>query len=291
MRTARDTQHNLNLFSLVEKYGENDEDRKELLQYKPYVLRMNAIARAMISLHKELKGAAEDILTNAISAIEDMRDIDTPAFQFERIRSRYLRHALGMLLLGGLMYGLFLGVGHYHVDGVGYATIQAVLTGEISVGWLLAMLFAAKLLATTLSLGSGASGGIFSPSLAVGAGLGANVASLLPGTPAGAVILLGMVYIAVVVSDVAGGAGRLLAEGHGAHGDGVVEAGEGDRELLKQMLLNLVFNSLQAMASEGTIRLSTRDADRLPGGAPFQGAHGWKGRWCWGRGARLPQRP
>jgi hypothetical protein len=95
VRTARDTEHNLNLFSLVEKYGENDEDRKELLQYKPYVVRMNAIARAMISLHKEMKDAAEDILTNAINAIEGMNEIDTPAFQFERVRSlNYLKATL-----------------------------------------------------------------------------------------------------------------------------------------------------------------------------------------------------
>lgn len=45
----------------------------------------------------------------------------------------------------------------------------------------------------------------------------------------------------------------------------------GDRELLRQMLLNLVLNSLQAMPAEGTLRLATRDADSLPGGAPFQG--------------------
>ena len=95
VRTARDTEHNLSLFSLVEKYGESDEDRKELLQYKPYVVRMNAIARAMISLHKEMKDAAEDILTNAISAIEGMNEIDTPAFQFERVRSlNYLKATL-----------------------------------------------------------------------------------------------------------------------------------------------------------------------------------------------------
>jgi hypothetical protein len=93
-RTARDTDHNLSLFSLVEKFAEG-EDRKELLQYKPYVVRMNAIARAMISLHKEMKSAAEDILTNAISAIEDMHDIDTPAVQFERVRSlNYLKATL-----------------------------------------------------------------------------------------------------------------------------------------------------------------------------------------------------
>jgi hypothetical protein len=94
-RTARDTEHNLALFSIVEKFGDSEEDRKELLQYKPYVLRMNAIARAMISLHQEMKSAAVDILTNAISAIEGMGEIDTPAFQFERVRSlNYLKATL-----------------------------------------------------------------------------------------------------------------------------------------------------------------------------------------------------
>jgi hypothetical protein len=95
VRTSRDTDHNLALFSLVEKYGESEEDRKELLQYKPYVLRMNAISRAMISLHKEMKDAAEDIITSAIRAIEGMNEIDTPAFQFERVRSlNYLKATL-----------------------------------------------------------------------------------------------------------------------------------------------------------------------------------------------------
>ena len=95
VRTSRDTEHNLNLFEMVEKYMESDDDRKELLQYKPYVLRMNAIARAMISLHKEMKAAAEDILTSAIAAIENMGEIDTPAFQFERVRSlNYLKATL-----------------------------------------------------------------------------------------------------------------------------------------------------------------------------------------------------
>jgi len=94
-RTARDTDHNLALFSLVEKFGDCDDDRKELLQYKPYVVRMNAISRAMISLHKEMKSTAVDILTNAISAIEGMGEIDTPAFQFERVRSlNYLKATL-----------------------------------------------------------------------------------------------------------------------------------------------------------------------------------------------------
>jgi len=59
---------------------------------------------------------------------------------------------------------------------------------------------ALKLLATAASSVSGIPGGIFAPSLAVGAWLGANVAALLPGAPAPALVLLGMVaYFAGVV--------------------------------------------------------------------------------------------
>ena len=57
-----------------------------------------------------------------------------------------------------------------------------------------------KLIATVASSVSGIPGGIFAPSLAVGAGLGANVAALLPGAPVQALIVLGMVaYFAGVV--------------------------------------------------------------------------------------------
>lgn len=45
----------------------------------------------------------------------------------------------------------------------------------------------------------------------------------------------------------------------------------GDRELLKQMLLNLVLNSLQAMPSRGRLRIATRDVDALPEGAACAG--------------------
>ena len=95
VRTSRDTEHNLAVCDLVERYAGNDDDRKELLQHRPYILRMNAISRAMISLHKEMKAAAEEILAGAISAIEGMAEIDTPAFQFERMRSlNYLKATL-----------------------------------------------------------------------------------------------------------------------------------------------------------------------------------------------------
>jgi CIC family chloride channel protein len=71
-----------------------------------------------------------------------------------------------------MMYGLMLGTGHYYVEGVGYSTVQDILTGNMSAIHLLVMLFFLKLLATSLTLGSGGSGGIFSPSMFLGAAAG-----------------------------------------------------------------------------------------------------------------------
>lgn len=57
-----------------------------------------------------------------------------------------------------------------------------------------------KLVATTFAAISGIPGGIFSPSLAVGAGIGSNIASFFHDAPLGAIMLLGMVsYFAGVV--------------------------------------------------------------------------------------------
>jgi CIC family chloride channel protein len=97
---------------------------------------------------------------------------------FDRIRNPYLRHAIGMLAVGTMIYALFQGFGHYYVEGVGYATVQDVLLGGLATAPLLALLFACKLTATSLSLGSGSSGGIFSPSLFMGATLGGAFGAL-----------------------------------------------------------------------------------------------------------------
>jgi CIC family chloride channel protein len=96
---------------------------------------------------------------------------------FDKIEGRYARHVLGMLLVGILIYALQRGFGHYYVEGVGYATVQAILLSQLSAGGLLLLLFLCKLLATSLSLGSGSSGGIFSPSLFMGATIGGAFAS------------------------------------------------------------------------------------------------------------------
>ena len=83
------------------------------------------------------------------------------------------------------------------IYGTGYSQVKAALE---SGSQLPASFSVLKFLATTFASISGMPGGIFSPSLAVGAGLGSNIASLFHGAPLAAVMLLGMVsYFAGVV--------------------------------------------------------------------------------------------
>ncbi|MDK3017969.1 chloride channel protein [Pseudodonghicola flavimaris] len=91
----------------------------------------------------------------------------------------YLKNAIGMLSLGVLFYVLLLTTGQYHTESVGYATIEAVLTGTLAAPGFLLLLFVLKMIATSVSLGAGASGGVFSPSLFLGAMLGGAFGALL----------------------------------------------------------------------------------------------------------------
>ncbi|MGH6812907.1 MAG: chloride channel protein [Methylocella sp.] len=100
---------------------------------------------------------------------------------YERIGNPYARHAAGMLVFGLLIYVMLSYHGHYYIEGVGYATVQAILAGGLSVPALLPLLFAAKLYGTWTTLGSGGSGGIFSPSLFMGATMGAAFGILITG--------------------------------------------------------------------------------------------------------------
>jgi CIC family chloride channel protein len=98
--------------------------------------------------------------------------------------------------IGGLAVGV-IGVWFPRVLGIGYDVTQAALTGWIALG-IMAALVLVKIVATSLSLGSGGSGGVFAPSLFVGAMLGGvfgravNAAWPDVTAPAGAYGLVGM---------------------------------------------------------------------------------------------------
>jgi CIC family chloride channel protein len=148
--------------------------------------RLVAMTNEPVSIVTLVLYAVLGVITGVAAALF-VRSLQWAEEIFDRIPGSYLRHAIGMLLVGALIYFLLVTRGHYYVEGVGYATIQAILASQLIGGMFLLLLCACKLLATSVSLGSGSSGGIFSPSLFIGASLGSAFAGLvgavLPGVP------------------------------------------------------------------------------------------------------------
>ncbi len=102
----------------------------------------------------------------------------------------WLRPAVGGLLLGLLLLAL------PQMYGVGYPVLGNAVAGRYALGFLLVLLVG-KMVATSLTIGIGGSGGVFAPSLFIGAMLGSafgtTAHNALPGAgPAGAYALIGM---------------------------------------------------------------------------------------------------
>jgi CIC family chloride channel protein len=127
-------------------------------------------------------------------------------FYFMRDRFRgarlpdYVKPAIGGLIVGAI--GVFLP----QILGTGYGWIQFAIDGNTAVlplGIMIAVLFG-KIVATSLSVGSGGSGGVFAPGLVVGSMVGAvtwlllhNFANLVPLVPAepATFVVLGMMTL------------------------------------------------------------------------------------------------
>lgn len=99
-------------------------------------------------------------------------------------------------IIGGLLVGI-IGISYPQVFGVGYETLTDALLGRLDVTLIL-VLFLVKFLATSFTLAGGGSGGIFAPSLFMGAMIGGAYGHLVhliaPGSTAapGAYALVGM---------------------------------------------------------------------------------------------------
>ncbi len=86
-RTVRDTSRNLRVFDLVHTHAGRDEDRNFLEKWRPYILRVNATAAAMLELQKNAYDAALKITNDAIQKVEGLEEVDDETFTFERERS------------------------------------------------------------------------------------------------------------------------------------------------------------------------------------------------------------
>jgi len=114
---------------------------------------------------------------------------------FERTKlPQWIRPALGGLLVGAAA------IVYPHIMGVGYEGIRALFDGQLALHVML-LLVVLKILATAVTIGSGGSGGIFAPSLFIGAMLGGAFGAianrLFPGVTAstGAYALVGMAAV------------------------------------------------------------------------------------------------
>ena len=107
------------------------------------------------------------------------------------------RHPIVFATLCGIGVALCGLASHDTIYGTGYAQVRPLLDHGVAFPQSFGLL---KLIATALASISGIPGGIFSPSLAVGAGIGLNLSTVFPSTPVAALVLLGMVsYFAGVV--------------------------------------------------------------------------------------------
>ena len=132
-------------------------------------------------------------LVCGVAAVLFIRTLDKMEQFFE---NRVPLHEAVRPALGGLIVGA-IGIYLPQVFGVGYGTITDVLHGKLPL-LLMMGLSVAKLVATTVTLASGGSGGVFAPSLFMGAMLGGVMGKaanfLAPGLTAtsGAYSLVGM---------------------------------------------------------------------------------------------------
>ena len=82
-----DTARNLRMFDLLRAYCKDEELANASEQYRPYVLRMNAAARALMAVGVSRYGRANAIIHAAIETISHLPDVPTATFEYEKRRS------------------------------------------------------------------------------------------------------------------------------------------------------------------------------------------------------------
>lgn len=131
----------------------------------------------------------------ALTAVVFMIVLEQSEARFEKWRfPEWLKPACGGLMIGCLGY-LF-----PQIFGSGLATIEDALHGNLTLTVLVALILV-KILATSISLGAGSSGGVFAPLLFIGAVLGGAFGKFVaahyfvPIAPSGAYALVGMASV------------------------------------------------------------------------------------------------
>lgn len=73
---VRDTQHNLDLFEIVDQYAEDDDYAWQFLQFYPYVVMMNARAKAELYMGEGRYDTATEIVRDALGSIRHFAEVN-----------------------------------------------------------------------------------------------------------------------------------------------------------------------------------------------------------------------
>jgi chloride channel protein, CIC family len=140
-----------------------------------------------------IAGVVAIIFTKSLYSFEDL---------FEKIKiPTHIKPAFGGLLVGCIGFILLTYTGSFYIFGIGQNEISLLFSGGITVLGIIFVLIFLKIIATSLTLGSGGSGGIFFPALFIGsmtgAAFGLSLNSFLPNITAGyeAYALVGMAAV------------------------------------------------------------------------------------------------
>jgi hypothetical protein len=87
MRTVRDTARNLRAFDFLRRYARREEDQQFLEKWRPYILRVNGSAAAMLSVEKGAYDKALRAVADTIEKIQALEELEDDTFRFERDRS------------------------------------------------------------------------------------------------------------------------------------------------------------------------------------------------------------
>ena len=192
----------------------------------------NYLLIAVLAVLAALIGLA---FKNVLYRVEDLCDLAW------RGRPEWARPAVGGVLLGLLLLAL------PQLYGVGYPVMYAAGAGRYAL-WFLIVLAAAKMIATSLTIGIGGSGGVFAPSLFIGFTSGmafGEIVAHLFGPAAGQPVLYAVVGMGTVFTSAARGPLTALAS--------VVEM-TGDFTLtLPVMLAVAISTTISRALSHGTI--------------------------------------
>jgi len=84
---ARDTRRNIAYFDFTRQHAENREDSLTIEQYRPYILRMNSIARGHLLWKAERFDEAIGLLESTAATIRELESIESPVFKMEQEKS------------------------------------------------------------------------------------------------------------------------------------------------------------------------------------------------------------